>query len=87
MDHLDTERDTMLQIKTKTHKYAVEWLPESEEWTGSQLSLAYGKDAENSIKRIVADTEKKDPFWNLFGGTIELCNGNRYQVFAKGAIK
>jgi hypothetical protein len=87
MDHLDTERDTMLHLKTKTHNYAVEWLPESEEWTGSQLSLAYGKDAAKSIQKIIEATEKKEPFWNLFGGTIELTNGNRYQVFAKGAIK
>jgi hypothetical protein len=77
----------MFEIKTRTHKYEVEWLPESQDWTGSQLSLAYGKAAEKSIKRIIADTEKKEPFWNLFGGTIELCNGNRYQVFAKGAVK
>jgi len=57
----------MLEVKTKTHKYLVEWLPESQDWTGSQLSLAYGKDAEKSIKRIITDTEKKEPFWNLCG--------------------
>jgi hypothetical protein len=84
MDHLDEVRDTMLQIKTKTHKYAVEWLPESEEWTGSQLTAAYGKDAEKIIQKIIEQSEKQEPFWNLFGGTLELTNGNRYQVFAKG---
>ncbi len=74
----------MMQIKTKTNKYAVEWLPESEEWTGSQLTAAYGKDAEKIIQKIIEQSEKKEPFWSLFGGTVELTNGNRYQVFAKG---
>jgi hypothetical protein len=74
----------MLQIKTKTHKYAVEWLHESEDWTGSQLTAAYGKDAKKIIQKIIEQSEKQEPFWNLFGGTVELTNGNRYQVFAKG---
>ena len=84
MDHLDEMRDTMLQIKTKTNKYAVEWLPESEEWTDSQLTAAYNKDAEEILKKIIEKTEQEKVFWHLFGGTVELTNGNRYQVFAKG---
>jgi hypothetical protein len=74
----------MFNIKTKTHSYKVEWLPESEEWTGSQLTAAYGKDAKKIIQKIIEQSEKQEPFWNLFGGTVELTNGNRYQVFAKG---
>jgi hypothetical protein len=74
----------MLNIKTKAYSYKVEWLPESEEWTGSQLTVAYGKDAEKIIQKIIEQSEKKDAMWPLFGGTVELTNGNRYQVFAKG---
>jgi hypothetical protein len=48
------------------------------------LTAAYGKDAEKIIQKIIEQSEKKEPFWNLFGGTVELTNGNRYQVFAKG---
>lgn len=84
MDPLDEMRDTMLQIKTKAYSYKVEWLPESEEWTGSQLTKAYGKEAEKILQKIIEKSEQSEPFWCMFGGTVELTNGNRYQVFAKG---